>query len=139
LYYIGVKKNKIREKIKMDFTKYENTLKYPEKPKRPDRPKDIGYNKPSEEFIAYGNAIIDYGGELQKFEQGPWAQYVEARDAHNKEASRLFELFKQDCLEEFDLLNHPKAQKIWEKAVEKSDGEGIQNIYNELEDLTEFL
>ncbi len=52
---------------------------------------------------------------------------------------RLMELFQKDAMEEVGLANHPNAKKIYQYAYEKGHSSGLQEIYRELDDISELF
>lgn len=61
------------------------------------------------------------------------------RDAVEKR-NAFFEEFKAAVFEDCNVaLDHPKAEKLWELAMDNVRGEGLQALYNEVSELSELL
>jgi len=100
-----------------------STVPYPERPVKPFQPDRLTH--------AYIDAYEKY--ELDMIE------YRKQLDAYNAEIGRLREEFKHDALDEFGLLNHPKADKIFAYAWEQGHSAGYSEVYNYLSELSDLF
>jgi hypothetical protein len=58
---------------------------------------------------------------------------------YNKEENRMYGVFKEDCLKEVDLENHPKREDIFNFAFEKGHSAGYHEVFSYLVDLSELF
>lgn len=114
----------------MNFEKYENTLKYPVKPQRIcpcGTPFNISanycYNCGSDISLPYEKDLRVYYGDMAN---------------HTKEEYRLYNLFKEDALEEVGLSDHPKKDKAFAFAWEHGHSAGYPAVMVWLEELVDF-
>lgn len=79
-----------------------------------------------------GNPVTDwYNHEI--------SVYTEDLSEHRKNAELLEEKFKKDCLVEFGIQNHPKAEKLFQLVYDKFSGEGLIEVYYKLEYFSALL
>ena len=118
----------------LDFDKYKNNVKYPNK-------KDYKiYECECEEKVPKENNFCGSCGADQKErrfnEQSRYDfDYQKYRDAEKERHER----FKKDALEEVGLLDHPKADKIYHFAWEHGHSCGLYEVYYWLEELSELF
>lgn len=65
--------------------------------------------------------------------------YSAHRDAHYKELAALSEEFALDLLEEFGVIDNPKASLCYSKAYELGHAYGFGEVYSVFEDLVELI
>lgn len=111
----------------MDFDKYKNTMKYPDRPAKPMLAKDA---KPSD-IRKHADAVEKYQAEEEKYKQ--------ARREYNEHEGMLINMFKQDALEDLGLTDHPKADLLYSKAYERGHSAGLNEVWQVMEDLAELL
>lgn len=64
---------------------------------------------------------------------------VKKNKEYQKEDYRIYNLFKEDALKEVGLLNHPKADKIYNKAWNDGHAYGYGEVLTHLENLAELF
>jgi len=72
----------------------------------------------------------------------PWGDLKtnpEGFGAYSKVEDGLIAKFKADALEEVGLTDHPKADRIWDKAWDERADEGIWEVFDELEELADLI
>jgi hypothetical protein len=111
----------------MNFSKYQNTLPYPQKPVKPS---GVG-------ITSVGRAE-KFTGDVCRYEAEMLEYNFQAGEYHKKEHD-LYEQFKQDVLIEVGLAGHPKADKVFARAWERSHSSGYEEVFNVLEDLAELV
>lgn len=66
--------------------------------------------------------------------------FVHARTLAQSKRQSFDSEFKAAVFKELNIdPQHPKASKLWEKAMENRCGEGLQALYDEVSDLSELL
>jgi len=65
--------------------------------------------------------------------------YRKARVAHQKEANRLYDEFKNDIFEEFGVADNPKRWQCFEIASDWNNGSDKEGIYNKFEILVDLI
>jgi hypothetical protein len=114
----------------MNFSKYQNTLPYPEKPVAP-RPSGPFTKLTYDEALEYAEAVKVYKAEMIKWEV--------ASENYRKESLLIQYQFEREAIEEAGLAGHPKAEKVFAKAWERGHSSGYEEVFNVLEDLAELV
>jgi len=111
----------------MDIKKYKNKMQYPEVLRRPH----LNHTHSSEKVIQYAEDLKKYEDSLPK--------YQEEKQKYRVEENRLYDLFKQDAFEELAIEKHPKKDILWSIAWERGHDGGLQNVWAEVQELSELL
>jgi hypothetical protein len=110
--------------------KYEIKLEYP---------RTIAYRCPScDKLLNHSFKFCPNCGQETKFERLSMERRVLIKE-YNKEESRLYNVFKDDCLKEVGLENHPKREDIFSFAYDRARSGGYQEVFNFLDDLSELF
>lgn len=65
--------------------------------------------------------------------------YNDARQAAVTERKNFWKDFKQAVFTEVGVVDHPKAEKLWEIVFENRRGEGLRALLEEAEELSELM
>lgn len=65
--------------------------------------------------------------------------FKEHQKEYYAEKNKLHNEFKQDLFEELDIANHPKREKLFDKAWENSGSDGYYQVLLEAESLVELI
>lgn len=107
---------------------YQSKLAYPKSPIKPMKPK-----------VETSDAWAQYAKDLAAYEAAMPA-FREAANAHRADQGNLeLVVFKADLEAEFGLVNHPKADKLFNKAWEMGHSAGLSNVYHYYDDLYELI
>lgn len=110
----------------MEFEKYIFTKPKPQYPSKPvlmgKTPKD--HRDYADKLEAWQNGEKDYKVEMNKW-------YQERTDLHNQ--------FKHDLLNELNILNHPKSEKLFQMAWDERNYDGLPAVYDYAYDLAELV
>ena len=68
-----------------------------------------------------------------------WNEYRKVRVQYREEEARLLGVFKEACLEDVGLADHPNAEKIFRYAWDNSHSSGLLDVYQELYDLANLI
>lgn len=114
----------------MDFKAYKNPAPYPEKPTRPTLGCRDKYATPAQ-ARDYADRLEIFEAEMKGFRtrQAQW----------NQVQNDLNQRFKDDALREAGLLDHPKADKCWEKAWEHGHSSGNSEVLFWLKEFAEVV
>ncbi len=123
----------------MNYSKYINTLPYPEPPSKPKHPIAPGKDATSADYLNYAKQLEDYSKQLLEYEQVSLKKYREEMKSYRDETYRLRDQFKVDALEEVGLTGHPKAEKAYSLAYEEGHSSGFSDIYCHLCNFAELL
>lgn len=106
----------VSEKIALG--EYNSKLTHPERLKRPTMP-SLGVTP---------EIARKFADDLEKFEKNE-AEIKKAREAYRRDVNRLeHEVFRADLEAEYGTADHPKAQKLWDKAWEHGHSGGLNNV-----------
>jgi len=112
----------------MDFSRYENKMPYPD---RPRKPRALPLRHTVADLEEYSEQFMKYVAERDKY------------DAHMKrykeEKRRLFDLFKIDALMELGIEAHPKGYKAFDMAWEEGHSFGYHEVFTILSELAELM
>lgn len=61
------------------------------------------------------------------------------RLAWGQEEAKLIGLFRKAVEEEYDMVGHPKADSLWNKAWEQGHSSGLSEVLNAYQDLVELV
>lgn len=67
------------------------------------------------------------------------ASFLEAMKNYRKEDNRLWQMFKDDLFEEFDVADNPKRELCFAKAQDRGSGTGHEGIFEAFEELVELI
>lgn len=81
----------------------------------------------------------DCGFHYEPYYNEKKAEFEIKRKEYVEEDKRLFNEFKRDALDYVGLLNHEKADRIFDKAWEKGHSGGLHEVFMNLEDLAELF
>jgi len=118
----------------MEFTKYKNTMPYPERISKPKMPKN-----------PTAKDAEDFAKDLLKYEED-WRKRISLVNAYNQEEVRLMNLFQEDLfLENVKSDNgviaedvRKKAEIIFSKAWEDGHANGFYEVEMHFRDLVDF-
>lgn len=113
----------------MNYEKYKNKMEYPKGLPKP-------FLSPAKKFCE--EAVAIYAKELKEFNASLPA-WIEAHEKYRMENHRLEQLFQKDAIDEVGLTNHPKAQKIFDKAWADGHSGGLENVMYHLEELADLI
>lgn len=103
------------------------SVSWPDTPTQPKIPRDP---TPSEL-----RAIAD---ELEQYENR-LVEYKRAKTAYNQEVSSLEQEFRNDLEAYYDMTNHPKADRLYNKAWDMGHASGLLEVANYYENLVELV
>jgi len=106
---------------------YTNTMEYPVQPKRP-KIKDG----------ATAAEAREYANLLEEFEIAE-SEYAELRSAYYNEAGRIETKFQLDLEEEYAVVGHVMADKLYGKAYERGHSGGYAEIASAYADMVELI
>jgi hypothetical protein len=116
----------------MVFDKYKNKMKYPVEPRR--------VCSHCNKIFKEGNSFCSgCGHDVGKQREEELESYKIYKDIYNQESKKLYIRFQNDALEEVGLLDHPKADKIFNFAWEQGHSLGYSEVYYWLEDIAELF
>lgn len=110
---------------------YENTLPYPENPKRPA----VLNKRASELTVDEIATLISVTNEYNEAVENARV----ARREYGKETARLENKFRDDLEAETRMVGHPKAGLLFSKAWEMGHSSGLMEVYNFYTDLIELV
>lgn len=61
------------------------------------------------------------------------------RLAYNQDERKLRSIFQADVLDDLGLINHPKADLLWEMAWEHGHSDGLRAVYDWAHDLMRLI
>lgn len=106
-----------------DIGYYEtNPVPYPKCPSKPV------FDRPTVETV---RAYDEYEEDMTEYHK----QLAEYRDAQN----RLYNEFKSDSLAQCELTKHSKANAIFDYVWRKNQYDGLQSVFDALEELSEMV
>ncbi len=110
-----------------DFEYYSGKhLRYPSKPSKPT----ISRNPSAIEARAWADALEDYEREIETYnEELSWC-----RSESSRLQTEFMDKLKKDCG-----LSDKAFDLIWDKAWERGHSAGLQEVYQEFDDLFGFL
>ncbi len=111
--------------------KYDNTLRYPARPKKPAVLNKTGSQMTPEEIKTLGQVASEYALALE--------QHARESDAYNTERCQLEKQFKIDLLAEHGVTNHPKADAAYSMAWDRGHSSGYSEIALEFGELVDLL
>jgi len=111
----------------MNFDKYKNPIPCPTRPSRPVMRK----NSTSYDYRNFADELERYEKQDEIF-QKQFADYME------KERDILTQ-FKEDVLQENGLKGHPNAEKVWSKAWENGQYDGLVDVAYWVHELAEVV
>jgi len=79
-----------------------------------------------------------YAAKLEAYEKHI-VEHKELRKHFNLEEGRLYQLFKEACIEDCGIADHPKADKAFSQAWQKAHSDGYEAVLYELEELSDLL
>jgi len=106
---------------------YINRLVYPTQPRQPL----LARNATPTEIRAYADLKEQYEEEFEVFKA--------LRKAYNAETARLEAKFREDLEIEYNMVGHPKADKLFAKAWEMGHGSGLNDVAIYYDDLYELV
>ncbi len=107
--------------------KYEETARALLYPAKPQKPSKDDYSS----HASYGIALDQWEQDNEK-----WHALVrEYKDANG----RINQSFRNEILTALEILDHPKASKLWEMAYERGHSGGYYEVAQEAERLAELL
>ena len=112
---------------KLEANAYRNRDPYPERPRKPVLSKDA---TPAQ-IRAYADALEAYDSQLVEYRA-----LVAAWNAHSV---ALEGEFRRDLEITYDMVGHPKADLLYDKAYEKGHSGGMQEVANYYSDLVELV
>jgi len=108
------------------------------KPARVRKPKDSPL--PTYDNRSVGQKVRDKEYDIKlPYPDHKDPNYKELRKAYFAERSRLEDLLRRDLLVENDVVGHPKAQMVWDKAWEYGHYAGYHEVVNYFESLVELI
>jgi len=78
-----------------------------------------------------------YADDLEEWERKD-TDFIKEIEAWRNRENVLSKRFRHDCLEDVGLLDHPKADRIWEFALLYA-GDSLETTYDILTDLADFI
>lgn len=111
-----------------DFHKYENKIPYPKSPSKPILKHD-----------ATPNEIREYADKLEQYQNIEIPNHEIIIKKYHEEKARLMEQLKHDILEDIGILNHHKADILYNMAWERQHDNGFYSVYLEACELAELL
>jgi hypothetical protein len=119
---------KNKEKKMLDFSKYENHLPYPNRPKKP--------------MLADKHTVADvrkYAEDMEKYEADR-VVFEEDRRKYNEKTVEVDEQFWKDVFDDFGISQkHPKAALLRRLAWQQGHSAGYSEVYNYASELADFL
>ena len=115
----------------MNFNDYENKLEYPKKPIKKCMNCNWHFNDGYNYCSACGHSLKFYSELLKEYK-------IKLED-YNNNSCVLYEKFRYDSLNDVDLLDHPKANKIFSIAWEYGHSSGLHDVYYWLKELSELF
>jgi hypothetical protein len=111
----------------MDYEKYKNRDPFPSVPQRPRLDKNA---KPSE-IREHANAVEKFEEDFKKYRllSGEWR----IKD------QELMRQFVHDVLEEYGILDHPKADKLYAIAWDHGHASGFEEVAYWVRELAELI
>lgn len=129
----------------MNFDKYKNTKRHPRKNEFQTtywykQGRCVYIQKFGEPIQVIGDAdfSIEYVNCVKEVVLDE-AAYRAASKAYNSEDSILLEQFKTDLMNELGWMNHPLAEKLYNKAWEMSHSSGLEEVYTRAMDLADLV
>lgn len=102
-------------------------------------PKVMSYKCQScNKLLGLSSKFCSHCGQETNFERLHGERMISIKD-WDKEANRMYYIFKEDCLKEVDLENHPKREDIFNFAWEKGHSSGYHEVFSYLVDLSELF
>jgi hypothetical protein len=111
----------------MDFSKYENNMVYPVKPKKPILCNNHTYQD-----------VKDYALQLEDYEKA-FKEYEKRWDEYRKHTYDLENQFRHDALDDVGLLGHKKEGKAYSLAWNRGHSYGLESVYQELCEIADLL
>lgn len=94
--------------------KYKNPTSFPTKPEKPKDPNPRQSNEYAEKLGKWRDEMRKWKAETRRLER---------------------EVFRKDLAEEFGMTDHPKEEKVWNKAWEEGRSSGLMEVYYEYQEL----
>lgn len=124
----------------MDFSKYDNSVPYPTKPKIII----CGNKKCKKEYptSTFKDGTFNYcshcGYDIRSVFHAEMRIYESIKKAYDTEEDERHQRFRDDLLAEFDLTNHPKKDNIYSYVWEQGHSGGFSEVYYALHELMEY-
>ena len=112
---------------KIAYGDYDNKLVYPTNPRKPAMLRNVT----SAEALKYAQDLAVYEAEYEA--------YRVARTAYGQETARMLGLLKADLETEYNMVDHPKAEKLWAMAWEMGHSSGLGDVAIYYSDLYELV
>ncbi len=121
----------VRDKIESGY--YKVQAPYPSRYSNRHCPECSSPIKQESKFcFACGHHVYYHLKEIEE-------KYIQERHNYYKELRQKTQQFREDALEEVNLLNHPKRDKVFEYAWEEGHYAGFQEVLTHLEEISELL
>lgn len=112
----------------MDYSKYANNIKLPNKPYRPVHP---GTTASAQQYREYADRLEAYEEEMKPYREAKQLQ-------QNREGER-WEQFRIAALEEVGLTGHPLCDRAYNRAYDEGHYAGMPEVYSKLSNLAEMI
>lgn len=111
-----------------DFSKYENPLVYPTKPK-------MVCSQCSQTFSKGDNFCSQCGHNVNMDYIRSIGTYSNLRKEYTDKSKEIYERFTDDCLTDAGLIGHPKKKEIFAYVVNRDGDRGLEDIYHDIIDI----
>jgi len=120
----------------MDFDKYtQPNGSYPEKPKRICPGCELNLHNYFKTLGDDLNFCTKCGYDVKEYFKNVFKAYHDKADAYNDKERELYINFKFDALTEVGLIDHPKADEIFDYVWDKCHSNGYSEAFNELDEI----
>lgn len=118
-------KKDLRDRIKDN--EFEPAMEYPASPVKPR----LNLKHTSQEVELYAGLLKDFESKL--------LDYKELKKRYNQVERKLYDIFKEECLKDCGIADHPNAGKAWSMAWQRGKSEGNMAVLYELEELSTLM